>query len=293
MIIQKDGRYQSIRTQDEFDEIFAKQYESLTEDEKKIVHLIVEDAMMRGHSPAIEYGSSISYRVRPVSIETFLNDEFYLGPTGQTLFPKWKEEITSIFHGSYEEVILGGSLGSGKTSAGVVILIRMLYEISCLNDPQLSYQISPYDKIMFPIVSITEAVSNEVLGKVKSIVESSQYFQKHFKPDITDAHGIVFPNNIIVPPPMSNAQQTIGLNAFGGLIDESNFFKSIDHGTKKIDYMEQVYKSIKDRMQSRFMRNGKLPGMLIMISSKGNVDSFTERRIRSAISDPKIGRAHV
>ena len=288
MIIQRNGRYQSIRTQEEFDELFAKQYESLTDEEKKIVSLIVEDALMRGYSPAIEYGSSVSYRVRPVSIETFLSDEFYLGSMSKTLFPKWKEEIINIDKGSYEEVILGGSIGSGKSSAGVIILARLIYEISCLNDPQLSYGIAQYDKIMFPIVSITEAVAAESHGKLKSIIENSEYFQKHFKPEITDAHGMLFPNNIIVPPPMSNAQQTIGLNAFGGLIDESNFFKSVDTGAKKIDYMEQVYKSIKDRMQSRFMRNGRLPGKLIMISSKGNVDSFTERRIRSSIGDPTV-----
>lgn len=288
MIIQRNGRYQAIRTNDEIDEIFSKQYDSLTDEEKQIVGIILEDALLRGYSPAIEYGSSVSYRVRPVSIETFIEDEFYLGPVIKTIYPKWKEEIKNIFNGSYEEVILGGSIGAGKTTAGIIILARLIYEISCLNDPQLSYQIAPYDKIMFPIVSITEAVAAESHGKLRSIIESSQYFQKHFTPEITDAHGIVFPNNIVVPPPMSNAQQTIGLNAFGGLIDESNFFKFIDSGSKKIDYMEQVYKSIKDRMQSRFMRNGRLPGILVMISSKGNVDSFTEKRIRSSVGDNTV-----
>ena len=89
-------------------------------------------------------------------------------------------------------------------------------------------------------------------------------------------------------------RSVLGYNIFGAILEESNFFTEnqqqrasrVRHGLT--DNAESVYNSIKRRMESRFLRNGKLPGMLVMLSSKKALNSFTERRINEARNDPKV-----
>lgn len=288
MIKDVGGRWKSFRTSEEIIKLFEKDYDSLSSEDKEIFNSIIRDFRVEGKSALFESISSSTYRIRPCSMDSFLNDQYYLGEVSKSIFPAWKEELIKIFSNRYEEVILGGSLGAGKTLIAVIALIRMIYEVSCLKDPHDAYQVSPSDKIVFPILSITEHVANEAFERLGQIVSKSQYFQDHFRPKITQDNGILFPNQILVPPPASNIQSTLGGNTFGAMIDESNFFKVIQKGSIQVDYMNDLYKSIKTRIRNRFIKNGRVPGMLIIVSSKAGTDSFTEKRIREAVNDPLV-----
>ena len=175
-----------------------------------------------------------------------------------------------------------------NTTAAVVILLRLLYEMSCLTNPHKTYGIAPSDKIAFPIVAVTEQAAGEAFGRLAEIVKASPYFQDSFRPKVTDTHGIIFPKQIVVPPPGSSAQSFIGMNAFSAIIDESNFFKRVQQGPTTRDYIKEIYESIKRRIENRFMRNGRVPGMVVMVSSKADPDAFTEVRIRNSIDNPKV-----
>lgn len=288
MIINDGNRYKSVRTDQEIADMFTRDYDSLGPEEKEIFNLILEDFKVGGKSPIFECASRIQYRCPPCEIDKFLNDSYFIGDHSRTLFPAWKEVVKEIFSGGYEEVILGGSTGAGKTSVAVMIMLRMLYEVGCLANPHKTYEIASSDRIAFPIISVTEAAATEAYLKLCESIKGSQWFKENFWPTITDSNGIVFPNHIWIPPPGSNVQSFIGTNAFGGLIDESNFFKKIQNGPVTKDYIKDIYDSIKQRIENRFMRNGRVPGMLILVSSKADPDSFTEKRIRDSMNDPKV-----
>lgn len=58
----------------------------------------------------------IDYLHRPVSIETFLSDEYYFGGTCSDLHPRWREDLVNIFAPGSRiyELILTGAIGTGK-----------------------------------------------------------------------------------------------------------------------------------------------------------------------------------
>ena len=77
-------------------------------------------------------------------------------------------------------------------------------------------------------------------------------------------------------------------------MDETNFMKVGRH--TKANFARHEYFStarllhaaITRRMKSRYMVAGKVPGMLVLISSRKAHDDFTEQRIAAAVTDPGI-----
>jgi len=70
-----------------------------------------------------------------------------------------------------------------------------------------------------------------------------------------------------------------------GVVDEANFLEVIEDSKKKgsgevYDAAEEMENAIMNRMTSRFMRDGVIPGLLCMISSPLYPDSYMERKIK-------------
>ncbi len=70
-------------------------------------------------------------------------------------------------------------------------------------------------------------------------------------------------------------------------VDEANFLEVIEDskrtGTADVyDAAEEMYNAVWTRMTSRFMRAGKVPGMIVMISSPRYPDDFLERKVQQA-----------
>jgi len=164
-----------------------------------------------------------------------------------------------------------------------------IYQMSCLRNPQRAYGIDLGSNIYVAMLSVTEKVAkrvviNELIGKIRH----SRYFQEHFpSKEAPSQLEIRFPNNIQVVAGSTGSSAIIGLNVFSGFIDESSFMgeaKEVDRLGREvlIDVGEKIYKSIIRRMKSRFQRVGRLPGVLIVASSKERPNAFIEKRIDQA-----------
>ena len=74
-------------------------------------------------------------QVRPiVPIEEWINDDYYVGRDARKLYPFWKDLICEIFRDgkqNYNQVVLTGGIGTGKSTCGLYIVLRKLYELSC------------------------------------------------------------------------------------------------------------------------------------------------------------------
>lgn len=293
-LIDEGGRFRTTRTPEEYMSLAEKDFESLSPDEFEVLQLIISDIAAYGKSPILEMGSGSLYRSSPVSMETFLSDNYFCGKITKELFPTIREDLIEVFNGRYEEALIGGSIGAGKSTFARFAMLRMIYEASCLHDPFEAYGVSRSDQIAFPCISVTEEQAHElVFDKLKTSIEEIPYFNNEFKAlKSTDMGGIVFPNGIWVPPGLSTERRTLGINAFGTVIEEANFFRNVrntnPNKANSPDLAEAIYKSIKRRMQSRFLVKGRLPGMIIMISSKTSVNAFTERRVKEAAGNPNI-----
>lgn len=295
MIVSRNGRYRSTRTVKEDLDLLKREMTSLSPEEREALSLLLKEQdgpdqeQPAGLLHAVE---EAEYLREPVDVETFVRDEYYLGNTCDALYDVHLRDLKELFSGGYHEAIWTGSLGAGKTFAASVAICRLLYEISCLRDPHRSYGLARGSNISIVCLSINESLAMRVaFENIASKLQASPYFQQHF-PFKATRKEFRFPSGVWLAARATTDTSALGLNIVGSFVDEANFMKR--HTTKleerlgAIDQAERLYTIIRRRMKSRFERNGHLPGLLVLVSSKKSTDDFTARRIMEARNDPTV-----
>lgn len=186
---------------------------------------------------------------------------------------------------------------SGKSEFASIAILRMVYEASCLKNPALSYGLNPGSKIDFGIFAPSEHVAkNAAFDKILSKIRLSPYFLERFRclNRISDQrafkqNALNFPKDINIVCGSSTNTAALGGNLMGAFVDELNFFQKTPRGRTASDSRwgesekaGKLFDGLMRRMKSRFMRRGKLPGVLIGASSKDLHDSLIQRMIRNA-----------
>lgn len=287
-IIDRNGRPRSIRTEDEREQILEGDLGRLPVGEQESVFEMY-GKLGDGDPDDFAKAAKIEYETAPADIRTFLTDPYFLGETGSSLWPQLVDDMVELFEGQYHEVALTGSLGWGKSFFATTALAYVLYQMSCLREPQKAYGIDSGSHIYLAMLSVTEKVArrvavNEFIGKVAH----SRYFKEKFQPQAAPSLlEIRFPKQIQVVAGSTGSSAIIGLNAFAGFIDESTFMGNIQETDRSgrvvsVDKGEAIYKSITRRMKSRFQKVGHLPGVMIIASSKERPTAFVEQRIQQA-----------
>lgn len=235
----------------------------------------------------------LTYKSPPVDIKTFICDPYYLNKEAE-IYPGVLEAAIELNNGSYVEAVLTGGIGSGKTTLALYTTAYQLYILSRMRNPHRVFGLDPSSEIMFIFQSITKVLAKGVdYQRFRNMIEGSRYFVEQFAFDKGLESKLVFPNRIEVVPVAGNETAAIGQNVMGGVIDELNYMAvieksraSVDKGT--YDQAVLVYNSIARRRKSRFMENGKLPGILCLVSSKKYPGQFTDQKMEEAKSDPTI-----
>jgi hypothetical protein len=291
-IISDKGRPRSIRDLAEEHDRLREEIEGMTLEEQIAVIETLEK--IGGEIPEellhVSKLAAVDYRVRPVSVDRFLHDEYYIGHIGRTLYPQLKKDLEELFEGDYHEGALGGSIGWGKTYFATCAMAYVLYQMSCLRHPQRAYGLSDGSAIYVAMLAPSEKVARRVaVQELMGKIEHSPYFREHFKHlrYAPSSLEIEFPNKIWVVAGSTRSTAIIGLNVFSGFIDETSFMgesKSLDSSGKFIveDLGEKIHKSIVRRIKSRFQQVGRLPGVLLTVSSKERPTAFIEKRIEQA-----------
>ena len=231
-----------------------------------------------------------TYRWQPVGMREFVESPKYLNMKGQ-VFPVLLDDLEELFDSkTYDEAILTGGIGWGKSTFAELALIRMIYETSCLRNPQKTFDLADGTNIAFVNVSINKEHSKKVVFHgIKTKLLNSHYFRNTFPYDAELSEEMRFPNNISIFPTVD----PIGLNVLGGVLDEVNFMgvteKSARAAGGRYDAAQDLHDNMIRRMKSRFMRNGRMPGILLSISSSRYPDDFTERQIKQALETDAEG----
>lgn len=293
MIIEKNGRSRSIRTAEEAREILRTEFSSLTPEEQDAIRSLLEGMATGEEIPSILLESE--YERTPVDTRTFVLDPYYLGNVCGSIFPKLMDDLDELFDGTYQECILTGSIGYGKTFFASIGICRVLYELSCLKNPQKTFGLAPGSNLSLVMLSVNQELATKVVyDNIVGKIQASPYFKEHFPFEVTKKE-LRFPNEVWVAPRASSDTSVLGLNVFGGIIDETNFMtrkgRSKTVGQQQwghYDRAETLYSAIQRRMKSRFQRHGRVPGILFVVSSKKVRDDFTARRIRDSKHDSSI-----
>ena len=233
----------------------------------------------------------LALREEPVSVREFVESPRFLDMEG-VVYPKIMPHLENINSGNYEEVVLTGGIGSGKTTIAITTTAYGVYQLSLYADPHAQFGLDPASEILFVFQSVNQDVARMEYKRFRERMEMSSYFSKEFPFDRKVEGQLIFPNRIIVKPLVGKEIGAIGQNVFGGLLDEVNFMQRVEKSKQDADGGEHdqasvLYNSLARRRESRFMRGGKLPGVLCLASSKRYPGQFTDMKEEEAEAELK------
>jgi len=232
------------------------------------------------------------YLETPEGIETLICDPYFLG-LGEYVYPSVMDDIIELFETRRRRpvnlVIFLEGIGSGKTTKFSILQFLQWFELSMNPDPQAFYRMAPGSIIALINLSRTESQARRVaFGEVWRRFQCP-FVRDYFTPNPRFSKEIQIPqNNTIIFAGTSSAMSALGYNLYGGGIDEACFLEVVEDSKRaanqeRYDAAEEIYNAVWDRMTSRFMRGGIVPGMLVMFSSPRYPEDFLERKIRQAL----------
>lgn len=147
-------------TEEQIKNISVEQFKNLSAENKQLVLKILDEYKTQGESKTLKEIWEVDYDEIPVSIDEFICNDRYLGKStgnGTLIYPYWRQKYREIFDPSldYEEIVLTGAIGVGKTRTAVICLCYLLYKLMCLKNPQRYYNLLEGDKITIFFLNIT------------------------------------------------------------------------------------------------------------------------------------------
>lgn len=231
---------------------------------------------------------------RPVPIDRFVEQSYYLGLRGQ-VWPRVMDILVEITTGDYTEIVFTGGLGYGKSYMADLLMIYMIYQLSCMRDPYISFGLAHGFPIVAILQSVTETKARRVLFEgAGALVRRSPYFTECFRPNPRLKSELAFPGGIVLRPVAGNEAAAIGENVVAGTLDEVNFLNVVADSQRgetsagTYDTAVANHSALVRRRKSRFLDRGTLPGWVIVVSSSRYPGDFTERKLDEAKTDPTI-----
>lgn len=268
--------------------------DGLSEEERRLALEILKEFSQDGVSTLLDTLQYGDFEEIPVDIDTFLDDDRYLGKglwevdvlSGTrrcTIFPYWRETLKKLFPDNlttaYNTLILTGAIGIGKSFVGVIAMLYLLYRMLCLKDPYGYFGMQPIDKITFSMLNITlDAAQGVAWDKAQQMIQSSSWFMDHGAVNASRSNPMWQPGKHIELIFGSQNRHVVGRALFCNLTDEVNFGIGSDVEKKKAK-QKKLIAQIDARMRSRFLRGTYLPTLNIIISSKDTEQAFLDSYI--------------
>jgi hypothetical protein len=294
MIETSGGHSRSVRTVDEALLDALPELKGLDPDEVAAIMEYVRNLDVIGEDYEKTL-SSLEYTSQPVDIETFLTNDYFFGRLGIQVFPKLIDDLFELFSGEYYEALVTGAIGWGKTTIVDIAELYSLYQTSLLRSPQKTYGQMETTSIVMAFISITLKLAKHVVfGELAAMLNAIPYFREQF-PFAETQEELRFPSNIYLSVASSQDTSVLGQNVISAVVDETNF---MDYGPKNkgvpifgsriYGKAEGLYYALSRRMQSRYLKHGKLPGILFLVSSKRSKTDFLDRKISEVKNDPHV-----
>lgn len=227
----------------------------------------------------------------PVSIEEFISNPLYLGKAldngegGTIVYEYWIRTLHNLYKPdtNYWEIALSGAIGLGKTTMSTVILAYELYKLMCLRDPCKYYGVDNPTICLFN--TGLDQVYSLGYARLQKYIQSSEWFTSRGQVLGTNYQTYYPPKNISIVCG-SREDHFRGRDIFAAALDEIDYSKG--SSMEDQSFIMKLYATVKRRMESRYMKSGKLPGMLIFSSSKNSDDNFLENYIQKNRDKPYL-----
>lgn len=283
-------------TKDQVMNISKDEFAKLSPENKELILKILSEYRDTGSSKTLKELWEVDYKEIPVSIDEFITNPHYLGKStrnGESIYPYWREMYREIFDPSknYEEVVLTGAIGVGKTRTAVVCLCYLLHKIMCLKNPQEYFRFNEGDKITIFFLNITltlaEGVGYETMHDY--LIHSPWFLERG---TVTGRKKLRYnpPHNIAITFG-SKAEHALGQQIYVSFMDELDFKQGGIKGGSALDASNAImsaYRTIKARITSRFTKNNVLYGKMFLVSSKKSEHDFLEAYVNKMKSDKML-----
>jgi hypothetical protein len=271
-------------------------FNSLSESERIIAVQILQEMSESDDlaSGTLDHLWMVDYWEKPLGVIEWLENPYYVpSEINRTLFPCWKEAIVEIFDPSAPiiEVILGGSIGIGKTSFAALLMAYFLYRLACLRNPHKYYNLQQTNAIILGVYSVTKGQANDgIYAKCRGMIEQSRWFLEKFPYNTKMTSKTAFTKHPLELVPGSKAFHVLGRDLVAMASDEVNYSPSNSasdsNNVENKSQPQAIYNEASTRMKSRFLQSsGKNPCLLILCSSKRSTQSFLEEHIEDVKED--------
>lgn len=222
-------------------------------------------------------------------INTFIDDPYYLGRSlGQGIYPIWRQAAVELFpspyFSPYQEIVLSGAIGLGKSTAALLITLYDVCRMLSLKNPHQYYNLIESTIISFALMNATKSLAGAVLyDQLIEWIEGSPYFKSKLAPKGSRS---LFQKNIDITVG-SRGRDMLGQATAGAIFSEINDMNVVGNQA------QDNFDTIATRRESRFGGKGReILGHLILDSSNKGSRSFIEDRIeekdKKGIKDYKV-----
>lgn len=154
----------------------------------------------------------------------------------------------------------------------------MLHRLLCLKNPASYYNLTGGSKICIALFNISLDQAYRVgFAKLQGYLQDSTWFLERGRL-LGDKHPTYYPGKDIMIVAGSKPEHFIGLDVFAGFLDEVEFARG-SNPAMELSGIMKVYTTILRRIESRFMSQGKIPGIMYLVSSKKSSADFLEQYI--------------
>lgn len=215
---------------------------------------------------------------RAVDFRTFVSSEDFCN--NPDIFEWWFNEFDKV-GADTTELVLDGSIGSGKSTLGVYYFAYRVYLLFAEGDPHHRLLIPENSDIYGIYFSVNLTTAKESgYNLLYSIFQDCVWFKNNCPIDHNISSEIHFIGKHFAIKFASDFAHQLSLNVWGFILDEANFRKGVGKGMSE-EYAEvtELYQQLLDRQMSRFSRpDGSVDGLAVLISSASYQTSFSEKR---------------
>ncbi len=266
--------------------------QNLTKEEREKTLKILQEFAQKGASQTYTELLYKDYNEVPVTIETFLTDDNYLGKAWKDaeghskIYPFWMDVLKEIFPNNidtdYDTLLESGARGLGKSEIACgAVCAYLMYRVLCLKNPLEYYHLKPTEKIAFAFMNIKLELSEAIAtDKFQKTIQLSPWFMS--RGTMTKRNNKPYwlppePIEIIIG---SQSDDVIGRPIFFAFFDEISFIKNKDIDEQKKKATDMIDTAL-GGMKTRFIYKGKNPTLLVVASSKRSEQSFMEQYIKT------------
>lgn len=202
-------------------ERFKQLMQTLSTSEQEVIVQILTEYAETGVSKTYESVWLEDYEEIPVDIDTFLEDDNYLGLAtnhGKQIYPFWRTQLRTMFEGGvmdFEEIAFTGAIGIGKTAIAVYAIAYLLYRLLCLRNPQRYFGFADTDDIAIFFFNATVALACGVgFARLHAACMESPWFKAHGEVKGSSSNPYYVPSKHIVIKAGSNSSHGLGQQVF-------------------------------------------------------------------------------